>query len=185
MVIRILDSRAWLAAAQATLIVLMILSALQLGDAQSSLEDSARNKKLAVKLASQVKQLRAMKSVANDDEKQVRVDNLQVVELAKMCGVSELQIASIQRLGVEHVENTEYERHDTSLRFRTVTMRQLLQMGLVIERERTFAKVTAIYLTNGRQAPQDDSSEDLWDAELILTQLLYVARSSADKRQAG
>ncbi len=169
----------WVLFTQALLLALMIWMGLRLSDAHASLKDSADNEKLAVKLAAEIEQLRAMDSVANDDENQVRIENSQVVELARMCGVTEPQIASIQRLPSEGIKNTDYQRHDTSLQFRAVTMEQLLRMGLIMERERPSAKVTAIHLTSNRLPnAQHKGNQELWNVELILTQLVYVARSA-------
>ena len=161
-----------------------MVSVLRLSEAHASLEASTRNDRFCERLASDIQQLRRMGSIAEEKQTASDLGNSRLVRLATECGMAENQVTSIRRLLPLAIDGTDYQRQDVSIELQSVTMQQLVTMAIKAEDLRGSAKVTSMNLTSVRPTSRAavlnsrDESGELWNAELILTRLVFVARSA-------
>jgi hypothetical protein len=173
----------WLLIGEAVLLALIVLSVSRLSEAKAALNDSSRNHQVCTQLADEIETMRGMTSVADETQETATLGASQLIALARECGMDERQVSSIQLPVAVEVEGTDYQRQDISIDLDAVTMEQLIRLALKSENLRDSAKITAINLTSNRQPAvrrqtEVQDSAELWNAELILTQLKYTARSA-------
>lgn len=180
---KIFPSRAvGLIACETLLFSLVLFSVLQLSDAEAAFNDSVWNEKHCDQLTSDIANLRQMSSIANEHQTGEDLTNSQIIRVAADCGMTENQVTSIQRMSPLKIDQTDYQREDIAVNFRSVSMKQVIQFALAMEQLRGSSKATQIGLrhqsSNGRSgASGTPSSEppEQWNVELILTQLVFVA----------
>lgn len=172
----------WFFAAEVVLLSFMAVSLLQYSEATASLNDCVFNQQASERLVSDIRTLRNRRSVAEEDETSTEIDNRQLVTWARQSGMQEDQVVSIRRLIPSTIEKTEYQRHDTTIELRSATMEQILGFALRIEETRSTSRITQINLTSDqgyrRNVAETSDSREKWNVQLILTQLVYGARSA-------
>ena len=179
---------------QTVLLSLIAVSWLWMSEAKGAFQDSARNERDCRTLVAEIETLQAMGAVATEDRTESGFGNAQLLQTAVSCGMTENQVASFRRQTPVQIDGTDYRRQDLSVVLRDVTLEQLLSFGIRIESEYDTVKTSAINLISGRslqrqyngvkpssvdavKPPLNDPPET-WNAELILTQMAYVATSA-------
>ncbi len=170
----------FLVGVEVLLVVLIVVACYRIGEAKSAFTDTVANQRLCQKLAADIGTLRKMSEIAQETEPQLSFGNADLVRLADQCGMSESQLGSIQRLAPLAVEGTDYQRQDIALELRGVTMEQVLRLSLKLEESHSSTKVTSLQIAAARRSSSLTTSDgaEIWNTQLILTQLLYVARNA-------
>lgn len=173
----------WLMIIESVLVATILVAFLRLGEAKAAYLDSSKNQRDCRSLKMEITKLRRLTSVAEETQPAASIANSQIIRLASDCGMTENQVSSIQRLSPVSVEDTDYERQDVAINIRAATMPQILQLALNAEAQRVSAKVTQMSLSHQRNTPgvnqMDIVQAERWNAELILTQLVFVATRAA------
>ncbi len=182
-----IPSGAWMIACETCLFSFLVVSLLQLSDAKAAFNDSFRNAKYCDQLRSDIATLRSMSSVADERQSGEELTNSQIIRVAADCGMAENQVTSIQRMAPLKMDGTDYQREDIAIDFRSASMQELIQFGLEMERLRGTSKLTQIILrhqpTAGRRSDAvvtTPEATERWNAELILTQLVFVATRTTE-----
>ncbi|WP_218933570.1 hypothetical protein [Rubripirellula lacrimiformis] len=156
-------------------------------DAEAAFNDSTNNELKCNRLTSDIAVLREMSSVADDRQSGTELTNSQIVRMAADCGMAENQVTSIQRMDPMKIEETDYQREDIAIDFRSVTMQELIQFGLTAELARGASKVTQIRLNHQPALPSaakaslaGTKARETWNANLILTQLVFAATRTTE-----
>lgn len=175
----------WLLAVQVSLTSLLILSLLQWDEAKLAYEDSYRNRLACVELSEEIRSLRNLSTVAEESDIDLDMGNSPLVKLARANGITENQISSIQRYEPEVVEGSDYQREDVSIQVREASMAQLLRFAEQAEASNESTRVTSFALTHARTRRDRggvDKTPEMWNAQLILTRLTFIARSARSVR---
>ncbi|TWU62329.1 hypothetical protein V7x_40580 [Crateriforma conspicua] len=176
---------------QSLLVVFLLLSGIRLFESSVALRDSRDNAERCDRLATNIQRLRRLESVADRGESDLRMENGELVQIARQCAIEERQMTSIQRLDPQTVSETDYQRRDVVLSLQGLRLEQIIRFVLAVERLRPSVRSTGLVLlpyTGPRHrslVTVDDPTEDnassvsreLWTAQVTLTQLVYVARS--------
>ncbi len=169
---------------QVALIAWVVISMLRLSEAKTAMGDAYENREACERLSAEIKSLRKMETVAQDDDSDEPISNSSLVQLASECGMSSDSITLINALTPIPIQDSDYQSQDVSIQLESVTVEQLVKLALRIERGKHGAKVTSIQLTGQRTANHGKNlgktaADERWNARLILTQLLFTARSAS------
>ena len=156
---------------------MLIVSFLPMREARATLLDSRHNVQACEQLAIEIKQMRGLNSVANDHAEGPGMTNAKIIATVRELGMSEAQVRSVQRLMPADVEGTEYQRQDVSLILNSVSMQQVVRFLLKIEKDFSSTKATSLNLSVARNSRRNTQPGERWNAQVTLTQLVYLARS--------
>lgn len=171
---------AWALGIQLALLIAIVISVLWLQEAKASFQDTWRNQVLCSQLSEEILDLRNLQSVAQDKDVDEDLSNRKLIDLATTFSISENQLQSIQRLIPTKIENTDYSRQDISVTLKSIALPKLLELALALEEQHPSTKITSIRLSSSRQARFRNEavpagSEEVWNADLVLTQLVFAA----------
>lgn len=122
-----------------------------------------------------IEQISRQPTLATDREK-LTTETTTLIETAAQA--AQILPASLKRISPEaprRVGDTVYKEKPTRVMLQSVSLRQLAGLAAAAPLEQAGLNVESIRLTAGREA----DAADLWDAELVLTYLVY------DPPQAG
>lgn len=184
----------WITILETVLLSLIALSWIWMSEAKAAFNDSTQNEQDCRRLVSEIETLQKMGAVATEDRSDSNFGNAALIKAAVVCGMTENQLISLRRHPPLHIDRTDYRQQDLSVVLREVTMEQLLSFAIQVENQHDSVKTTAINLINGRSLQrqrrsvkptaaktgkgQPNGPTEKWNAELILTQLAYVATSA-------
>lgn len=171
----------WISMVEAVLLASIMLAALRFSESKASLNDAAFNVQRGSQLASQIESLRKLSSVASESVEPEELSNQRLVDVARGCGISEKQMRSINRLTPSKIENTDYQRQDISIELNRVSMEQIVKLTLAAEQFPGKLSATSLNLTHAGSTSQNrrgPANEEQWNAQMILTQLVYIATRS-------
>lgn len=160
------------------LLAVMVIAALRMNEAKASLADSQINLRAGEQLALEIKQLRGLKSIADEETDISSLSNIRIMEIVRQLGMNESQVRTLKRLVPAPIDGTDYQHQDVSIRLNGVTLEQVFQFLLQVEQGPSSAKATSLRLDMARSSGRETQSDERWNAQLTLTQLLYLARSA-------
>lgn len=188
-----MSSRIFLAI-QTVLCVVGFLAFLRMREARIAALDSKDIRKRSEQLAGEIAELRDSKSIADDGRKEGNITNVQLVGLARQCGIAESQIRNIERFTPTAAVNADYEEQLVSLQLSQISLKKAIEFILRIQSEQPSYVPTSLSLTPGfssrrtppsastnRRETGSEANPERWNAQLTLTQLVFVATRSRDR----
>lgn len=170
----------WLAACLVTLLVALTLaSVLHLSDAKAAANDAHANLARVTALASRIQELRKSENRAVVHGEQQIESSKNWVERAQAAQIPEHQISKIDPLPPKKIGNTDYSRDDVFIELKGVTAHQLLEFLLKCEAGEDGYQSSSVHLSRVPNAPSD---RDLWNADLVLTRMLFTATNPTPGR---
>ena len=164
---------------QALILPLLVLCFFRFSEAKTSYLDSQQNLADCKQIATEIGQMRQLQSVACDQTAQADLNNKNLIRLLRKTGINESQLGSLTTLPVTKVPETEYERHDVSIDLNAVSVEQLLRLVIGIEKRFSTTKATSLNMRANRTRVRTTArSGELWNAQVTLTQLVYLARTA-------
>lgn len=167
--------------AQSIMLAVLFALVLRLSYARELAEESLWNAAHCHYLSSQIEGLREQKAIAAPTGEETRLSSGAIYLAAEKNGVEASQVQAIQRLAPEAIEKSDYLYEDTAIRIRGVMLPQLFRLALELESIDNTSRVSRVTLNRagGRQNATPKASDvEMWDVQLILTRLDYVARST-------
>jgi len=184
----------WITLLEAALLSLIALSWIWMSEAKAAFNDCTQNEQDCQRLVSEIETLQKMGAVATEDRSDSDFGNAALIKIAVACGMSENQLTSLRRHATLQIDGTDYRQQDLSVVLREVSLEQLLRFAIQVENQHDSVKTTAINLINGQslqrqrrivkptaakgEKDRTNDPTEKWNAELILTQLAYVATSA-------
>ncbi|QDV42566.1 hypothetical protein Enr13x_24140 [Stieleria neptunia] len=172
---------------QAVIFAVIAVSVIRWSEARAALRDNQRNEALCKQLAAEIRGLRQLGSVAKERVPEKDFGNATILELAATCRIGEGQVRSIQRIPSAPVPDTDYQQQGISIHLSRVTFFQVSKFALELEKLHGNPKTTIVSLMavgdrrGTREAERTRATLELWNAELILTQLVYDATSKTTR----
>ena len=164
--------------AQALVLSIGLICLLRLQETKSSYADSKANAAECKQLEVEILQLQQLKSVAGE-EIDAGITSKRLMDLLRKINVPEKQVASISPMPAMPIEGTEYERHDVAISLNAVTMEQVMRFLIGVETTYPSAKATSLQLRGSQtSARKPAQSGEVWNVQLTLTQLVYLARTA-------
>lgn len=171
------NTMVWLCV-QACLLCGLLVSFLEWRESGAACQDTLKNHQIGQRLTTEILAMRDLKTVANDQEV-ADMPNSRVVDIARRSGIGSRNVVAIERLEPIDIEGSDYRQRDTSIELREVTMEQVVKLMLSIESQVGVGKVTSANFSqrSGRRPASAAGSTELWNTQLILTQLDFTATS--------
>lgn len=170
----------WLAACGVTLLVVgTMASLLRLGDAKAAAADARANLDRIAALARRIELLRKSENRAAVQGEQKVESSKSWIEYAQGAQISERQISKIERLPLKEVGNTDYSRDDVFIQIKGISAKQLVQFLLKCESVDVGYQSSSVHLSRVPAAPGE---RDLWNADLVLTRMLFTATNPTPGR---
>lgn len=170
----------WLAACMVILLVVGTLaSLLRLSDAKAAAVDARANLDRITSLARQIEVLRrsADRAAVRGEQKDESSKNW--IEYAQSAQILERQISKIDPLPLKKLGNTDYSREDVSIQIKGITAKQLIQFLLKCESVDVGYHSSSVHLSS---VPSAAVERDLWNADLVLTRMLFTATNPTPGR---
>ncbi len=171
----------WFIIAQACLLALLSVFGLMVYESGISVQDAYANSIVCERYASEIEQLQKVESVAGERSVDNMVGTPEIVALSRKCAISDANIRTIKHLTPMPIEGTDYERQDVQIDLQRVSMEQIIKLALGLQADFDSTRVTSLRLTAAGPAtslPGRNFAIETWNAQLILTQLVFVATRS-------
>ncbi|WP_436717715.1 hypothetical protein U8335_13615 [Roseiconus lacunae] len=168
---------------QAVVFGVLAVSVMRLRESKVSLVDNKRNAEICKQLAAEIRGLRQLESVAEENNSTAQLENSAVLAIASKCRINETQIRSIQRIPPESISGTEYIQQGISVMMTNVSLFQVNKFAIEAEHASGNPKTTLISLNEASRRSDSNVTAgriphpELWNAQVILTQLVYDATS--------
>lgn len=172
-----------LAFVQAALLVAMLLGWIRLAEAKAASQDASRNADLCRRLVDEIRELRETPVIVEDHGPGGGLTNQSLMSAFRQVGIEDRQVGAIRRSDPRAIPETDYERHDVGLSVRAVTLESLLRYAMICERQFSGCRVSSLSISAAasparRQSSVAQPGAERWNAELALTNLVYVARKA-------
>lgn len=136
--------------------------------------ESTEQLKACKKLAETIKQLREKPLQASTNLRSVAQLARSIEESAEKAKIPLEQVIRIAPRKARRVEKTLYKEQLTQLELSNVTFRQLATLLHIISKEDPGTCITEIRLHAPRLIPEKNQKNEVWNAEIALTSLLFV-----------
>ncbi len=163
-----------LGAAGAALTLALVLSCQFLLQQQKAAEAAQRDLAEGVRMIEQIKVLSQRPTLAGEKERHDNETYGLIESTVKSAGVD----AKVRRIASEkprRLGDSAYKEQPTQVSLPPITLKQLVALGLDLSSPEVGLNLETIRLS----APRDADTGDLWNAEVVLTYLIY------DPPQAG
>lgn len=147
---------------------------LELGDARASAEDAMGNLARIKKLQNEIEELRKLDSNAHLEGEQPTESTSTWVRYATQAGIGDSQFVDIKRLPLTAIPDTAYSRDDVFLWISDLNVPQVVQFLLRCSQTDIGYTPTSVRLV---AKPGSQGEVEQWDAKLVLTRLLFTAKS--------
>lgn len=161
------------------LAVITVASVLRLNEAKAGALDAHDNLARITALANRIYTLRKSQNRAMVQGEQKVESSKNWIQYAQSVQIAERQIVKIERLPLKRIEKTEYSRDDVFMEINAVTATQLVAFLLKCEDAQIGYQATSVHLSRPGNAP---AAQDLWNADLLLTRMLYTATNPTPGR---
>ncbi len=120
-------------------------------------------------LAGKIRQSRAVPCLATSKEPAASESIAQIEQAVRSAGIAPNSLDRITPEMPRRVGDTAYKEKPTQVQLRKVSLRQVAALAYNL-------RIADVALNTGSvrlSAPRDDDTTDLWNAELVLTYLIY------------
>ncbi|MEM6473529.1 MAG: hypothetical protein AAF802_28475 [Planctomycetota bacterium] len=175
---------------QTLLVIAGLVSSIRMYESKVAAEDALQIGRRSADLASEIRQLREVASVADDRGNQEAMSNVDLVDLAVRSGIAKPQIKNIERIASSKARNSDYEEQIVVVQLNRVSLERLVDFIVGIGTEQPSYVATSLFLVPG--VPDEDTANrsatgretlaqpnpERWNATLTLTQLVFAATRS-------
>ena len=156
-------------------VVACVSGAMRLMEAHAAAGDAASNLDRLDLLKTAIMSLRSMEDRAQLQEKSKVDSNKAILNIARNSAIKETQIIEIERLPLQKLGESGYQRDDVSIRIKDVTAVALMSFLVSCSTPKSGYSPVSVLLR--AQPTSDRSSQDVWVADLILTRVLFAAKN--------
>lgn len=158
----------------ATLIAVAAWSYCWLVASYEAATTAAENLQVCLRLTTQIKKLRE-KPLRAGCEARSATELAQMIEIsAKKAHLSMTSVVQIDPQPSRRLGDSAYKEQPTHVELRDVTLRQLIVLLHALTDEESSAELAELRLSTPRDEPSPTAGEETWNAEVILTHLIFA-----------
>lgn len=166
----------WLAAgATVFACVICLLAWLHMQDSVVAARDAVDNLRHMQQLQASIVELRSHNANAHLAGEQPMESSSSWVEYGKAAGINENHITEISRLPVQPIKGTAYSSDQVFLRLKDVSAQQVIELLVACRSAGIGYSPLSVHFESKRGS---QATPELWSVALVLTRLLYTAKTS-------
>ncbi len=156
-------------------VIACVSGVLRLLEAHAAAGDAATNLARLDLLRTAILSLRKMEDRAQVQEKSKGESTKALIGYARNASIKETQITEIERIPLQKLDNSSYQRDDVFIRFKDVNAETLI--SFLVNCSDPVAGYAPVSVHLRAQPRSEQVKHDVWTAELVLTRVLFAAKN--------